>query len=142
MPYLLILLYHKHNYLSTKTATPLYRNCGLCLEEKERLSRNAERSVALLQLRVLTFLALTELGRQNPSCCHSKNLPSSATVTRTPKTHFIRFGEPLGGGRFFSLSRLRRSRSNLSRQRKKDTVRCPFRCLRATKRCTKCVKND
>ena len=49
------------------------------MAEKERFSRNAMRSVALLQLRVLTFLALTALGRQNPSCCHSKRLTASAT---------------------------------------------------------------
>ena len=39
------------------------------------------RSVALLQLRVLTFLSLTELGRQNPSCCHSLALPPPRTAS-------------------------------------------------------------
>ena len=36
---------------------------------------------------------------QNFDRGHSFLLPSSATVTRTPKTHFVRFEDPLGGGR-------------------------------------------
>ena len=57
----------------------------------------------------------TELGRQKPSCRHSKNLPSSAT----------------GGGRFFSLSHRYAVRdSNLAPPTKKATLLGGFRWRR------------
>ena len=59
------------------------------LVEKERFSHKVARDfVCTVATKAFAFPRSMSLGRQKSSCCHSKNLPSSAT----------------GGGRVFSLS--------------------------------------
>ena len=67
----------------------LYQTFAFLMAEKERFSHNAASGIACtVATKAFALPRPTELGRQKPSCRHSKNLPSSAT----------------GGGRFFSLS--------------------------------------
>ena len=86
----------------------LYQTVAFLMAEKERFSHNAASGIACtVATKAFALPRPTELGRQKPSCRHSKNLPSSAT----------------GGGRFFSLSHRCAVRgSNLAPPTKKATL--------------------
>ena len=98
------ILYH----IITKTAIPFVSELRFLFGGEGEIFAQASLACTLAT-KDFAFPRPMELGRQNPSCCDSKNLPSSAS----------------GSGRFFSLSHREvfLACSNLSlRQRKKGAI--------------------